>query len=310
MNLSARLARRPFEQHDTRQDALERYTRVARAGAVGVIRSYSSSFALASALLGPGIRADIASVYGLVRLADEIVDGVAHQAGLDLHGVRTALEELEAETMRALNSGYSSNLLVHAFAETARRVSIDVRLIRPFFASMRRDTDPAPFDEEQVREYIYGSAEVVGLMCVQVFHGGPVSDDAAAGARSLGAAFQKVNFLRDLRQDRRDLGRNYFPEADPESLSEEQKQQITADIRADLSRSADQIPVLPTDCRYAVAVAHALFAELTERLARTPVAEVLRGRVRLPAVVKVGCALRALIRLRLRGAVSSTGARR
>ncbi|MCW1248674.1 squalene/phytoene synthase family protein [Acaricomes phytoseiuli] len=278
--------------------ALSRYEHIARESSTQVIRRYSTSFRLASALLGKSRKADIASIYGLVRIADEIVDGAAAQAGLEQPEITSILDELEAQTLAALDRGYSSNLLVHAFADTARKNAIDAALVRPFFASMRRDTDPSPFDEEQVRDYIYGSAEVVGLMCLRVFLRGVGPAEVEAGARSLGSAFQKVNFLRDFHQDWYALGRNYFPWLDPQDFGEAQKQRITADITADLDAAAAVIPQLPVSSRYAVAVAHGVFAELNTRLERTAAAQIMQSRIRVPDPVKLLSAGRSIIRLR------------
>jgi phytoene synthase len=194
------------------------YDAAAMASATTIIGHYSTSFGLAARLLSPGVRDEVRTIYALVRIADEIVDGAASEAGIDVAGQRELLDDLEQETERALARGFSTNLIVHAFATTARRVGIDPALTRPFFASMRRDLDPTPFTAESVAEYIYGSAEVVGLMCLRSFlHDSPRTAEQLAvlehGARSLGAAFQKVNFLRDLAADRDALGRNYFPGA-------------------------------------------------------------------------------------------------
>jgi len=134
------------------------YTRAAQRSSARIIREYSTSFRMATGLLDRSIRPDIENIYGLVRIADEIVDGAAAQAGLDTAMQLALLDALEAETERAIGTGYSTNVVVHSFAETARAVQIGRDLTAPFFASMRRDLDPAPFTREQVSDYIYGSA--------------------------------------------------------------------------------------------------------------------------------------------------------
>ena len=151
---------------------LELYNATAKASAAVVIGRYSTSFSWASRLFDASTREHIARVYALVRLADELVDGPAEAAGLDVEMRRTLLDELESETARALRLGFSTNLVVHAFALTAREHGIGMDLCAPFFASMRRDLDDATFDAAALDEYIYGSAEVVGLMCLAVFESG------------------------------------------------------------------------------------------------------------------------------------------
>lgn len=282
------------------------YTRAAQKSSARIIREYSTSFGMATGLLDRSIRPDIENIYGLVRIADEIVDGAAAQAGLDAPMQLALLDALEAETERAIRTGYSTNVVVHSFAETARAVQIGRELTAPFFASMRRDLDPAPFTREQVSEYIYGSAEVVGLMCLRVFlrDSGCEPELRARlenGARRLGAAFQKINFLRDLGADWEGLKRNYFPAVDPATLSETEKLGLLDDIRADLEAAGEVIPLLPRNCRVAIGAAHGLFAELTDRIRTTPAAELLRARTRVPNSVK----LRILLRARVH-----TGARR
>jgi phytoene/squalene synthetase len=275
---------------------LSTYNAAALASATTVIGHYSTSFGLAARLLAPGVREDVRTIYALVRIADEIVDGAAAEAGIDLAGQRELLDDLEVETERAMARGFSTNLVVHAFALTARRVGIEPALTRPFFASMRRDLDPAPFTAASVAEYIYGSAEVVGLMCLQSFlQDSPRSPAEQAelvhGARSLGAAFQKVNFLRDLAADRDALGRNYFPGIDLARLTDPQKHLLLDDMDADLEAAERVLPLLPTGSRRAVTAAHHLFARLSARLRETPAHELMSTRVRVPDPEKLMIAL-------------------
>lgn len=283
------------------------YTRTAQRSSARVIKDYSSSFALATRLLNSAIRPHIQSIYGLVRLADEVVDGAAAEAGLDLPSQRRMLDSLDAETAAAIQTGYSTNLVVHSFARTARMVGIGADLTTPFFSSMRRDLHPVNFTAGQLRDYIYGSAEVVGLMCLHVFlHGELCSDDKRQrleeGARRLGAAFQKINFVRDLRADWDELGRNYFPGINPASFTEAQKRELVADIEADLRVAAAVIPELPLTCRAAVDTARGLFASLTRRIAQTPAADLLDTRVRVSNALKVRIAFQAQVRGRAWGA--------
>ena len=287
---------------------LSLYDRVAEETSSVVIRRYSTSFGLASRLLGPGVRQNIENIYALVRVADEIVDGAAEDAGLDVVGAGRVLNELEAETERAMEHGFSSNLVVHAFALTARQVSFGVELTAPFFESMRADLSAKVHDQASFERYVYGSAEVVGLMCLQAFLLGENVTDAArfeTGARALGAAFQKVNFLRDLSADFETLGRSYFPDVAVDSFDEATKSRLLDDIDADLAVSAAVVPDLPRSSRRAVALAQSLFAELAMRLRATPATELIHTRVRVPNPVKARLALAAAM-----GAKPSTGARK
>jgi phytoene synthase len=274
------------------------YDRVAEETASIVIHRYSTSFGLASRLLGDGVRQHVENIYALVRVADEIVDGPATEAGLDTVRAGRVLNELEAETERAMREGFSANLVVHAFALTARDVGFGAELTAPFFESMRMDLTETEHDQASFDKYVYGSAEVVGLMCLRAFlHGGPEVDRARfeAGARALGAAFQKVNFLRDLAADFESLGRSYFPDVAVESFDEVTKLRLLDDIDADLAVSAAVIPDLPRSSRRAVALAQYLFAELSTRLRATPATELVRARVRVPNPVKARLALTAAL---------------
>ncbi len=277
------------------------YDRVAEETASIVIRRYSTSFGLASRLLGTGIRQQIENIYALVRIADEIVDGPATEAGLDTITAGRQLNELERETENAMNTGFSANLIVHAFALTAREVQFGADLTAPFFESMRMDLTDKEHDQASFDRYVYGSAEVVGLMCLRAFlHGENVSPDDTArfehGARALGAAFQKVNFLRDLAADFQDLGRSYFPGVNVDTFTEAEKLRLLDDIDADLAVSAAVVPDLPKSSRRAVALAQSLFAELSVRLRATPASELVKARVRVPNPVKARLALSAMMR--------------
>ncbi|GMA24992.1 phytoene synthase [Luteimicrobium album] len=292
--------------------ALERYGLASRRASLQVIRTYSTSFGLASRLLGGRVRRDVVAVYALVRLADEVVDGAATDAGLEAPGCRAVLDALEAETLAAMGSGYSTNPIVQSFAEVACRVGVTPALVVPFFASMRADLDVRVHTAESFRAYVYGSAEVVGLMCLRCF----LADDARrgvgrptpsqvrrleAGARALGAAFQKVNFLRDLGDDSRTLGRHYFPGVDPERLDAATRDRLLADVRRDLATARGVVPLLTAGSRAGVLATHALFAELARRLGRTDPAAIVAGRVRVPDAVKVALTARAVLEARLAG---------
>ncbi len=279
----------------------ERYTRCSHVCAAGVIHGYSTSFAMATRLLPRAVRRDISSVYALVRVADEVVDGAAEGAGLDLDRAAARLDALEADVARTVAEGFSENLVVHAFADVARRTGIPHDVISPFFSSMRTDLSCSVHDDQSFVRYVYGSAEVVGLMCLYTFFGDaglPAAhrDTLVTGARRLGAAFQKVNFLRDLDADADALERAYFPGVDPGNLDETTKLRLVADIDADLDAAAATIPLLPRSVRPAVQLAHDLFAALNRRI-RTTDADVVRAtRIRVPDTTKVAIAARAVAR--------------
>ena len=275
------------------------YDATAEAASNVVIDRYSTSFGLASRLLPKDSREHIRNVYALVRVADEVVDGPATEAGLDPELARTVLDELEADTERAIALGFSVNPVVHAFARTARVTGFGPELTKPFFASMRMDLDRTEHDDASFAAYVDGSAEVVGLMCLRAFvyrAGRPTFDqtELVGGARALGAAFQKVNFLRDLHADFEVLGRSYFPGVDIRTFDEATKDRLVADVQADLDHAARTIRLLPADARNAVALAHALFQELNDRIAATPASQLVTTRVRVPNPVKARLAARVL----------------
>lgn len=272
------------------------YDSVAEASAALVIKRYSTSFGVASRLLSEPTRTHVRNVYALVRVADEIVDAPRPH---DRTGQHRLLDALEADVADAVRDGHSANLVVHAFARTARTCAIEPELVAPFFASMRMDLDREEHDAESFARYVYGSAEVVGLMCLRTFLVGLPGgryEGLAPGARRLGAAFQKVNFLRDLAEDHHDLGRHYFPGIDPETLTDAQRDVLLDDIDGDLEVAAAAIRGLPANSRRAVQVAHGLFAELSARLRRTPAAEISRRRIRVPAPAKLRVLTGTLVR--------------
>jgi phytoene synthase len=276
------------------------YDRVAEETASVVIRRYSTSFGLAARLLGPGVRQHVENIYALVRVADEIVDGAAVESGLDSVGAARQLNELERETDAAVAEGFSSNLVVHAFALTARETGFGTEYTAPFFESMRTDLTATEHDPESFDRYVYGSAEVVGLMCLRAFLVGesPTAEQNerfVRGARALGAAFQKVNFLRDLAADFETLGRSYFPGVSVDSFTEEDKIRLLDDIDNDLRLSAETIPELPASSRKAVALAQGLFAELSVRLRATPAERLRTTRIRVPNPVKLRIATGAVL---------------
>lgn len=279
---------------------------MARRCAWQVITSYSSSFSLAATLLHPRTRPHVAAIYALARVGDEIVDGVGADAVTSAPagaGPSAAVEQLKSYRTRvlaALDAGFCTDPVVHAFACTARTYGIGAELVEPFFAAMAMDLDPAlrVHTTESLARYIYGSAEVIGEMCMRTFADGALAGnaDAAAGARALGSAFQKVNFLRDVRQDSRELGRNYLPGRDPCALSGRDVAELADDVDADLARAHAAIALIPGRDRVAVEACHDLFAELNCRLRAAGPGQIMSGRVRVPDRDKALIVARAVVR--------------
>lgn len=281
---------------------LDLYLSAAESAASAVIATYSTSFGMASKLLAKPTRRHIENIYALVRVADEIVDGSA--AGAKALGGQiapgAALNDLEQEVYAAIAAKFSSNLIVHAFAHTANTTGFGRDIIEPFFISMRMDLTKTSHNQDSFERYVYGSAEVVGLMCLQAFIEGftfnkKETTKLIAGARALGSAFQKVNFLRDLAADAQSLGRSYFPNISPETLTEAEKNGLVEDIRAELRISAESIPLIPRESRRAVVAAHLLFEELNEQIGNTPASEVITTRISVPTSRKAFILLKAVI---------------
>lgn len=258
------------------------YTLAAHRASKEVIYSYSTSFGAATKLLPKGLRHHIENIYAMVRVADEIVDGSAKEAGV--RDPEAELNAFEAETYKAMATGFSTNLILHSFAVSAREVGIGKDIVEPFFYSMRQDLTENEHTQASFEKYVYGSAEVVGLMCLAAFvQGREYNKDEkttlVAGARALGAAFQKVNFLRDLAADFKKLGRSYFPGVNVETFDEATKIRLVEDIRNDLAKSAKTLPLLDPGARKAVTAAQLLFQELNEKIAETSAQELISTRI-------------------------------
>lgn len=259
---------------------LSRYDRMADRAAAQVIGHYSTSFSLATRVLDPGTRRDIRNLYAVVRIADEIVDGATAEAN---ECPETALDVYEEQVLHAPRHRFHTDPVLHAWANTYRRCGIRDDHVRAFFSSMRRDTTQTDYSAGDLGAYIYGSAEVIGLMCLDIFlrEHDPSEQDRRTmeeGARALGSAFQKVNFLRDLGEDSRELGRAYLGPV----LDEDLKHTLTAEITEELDAARAAIPLLPAAARRGVAAAEALFRDLNERIAATPAEDVASARVSVP----------------------------
>ena len=292
----------PKSQNGLDAASLARYTSSAISASAEVIRSYSTSFGMATKLLKQPVRSHVQNIYALVRVADEIVDGAAAGAlgRTSEFTLSTELEKLEQETYKAMSSGFSTNLIVHAFAHTAREVGISRDIVEPFYYSMRMDLLQTKHDQKSFDKYVYGSAEVIGLMCLQAFiaekNFAPSQiEGLRKGAQALGAAFQKVNFLRDLSADFEQLGRSYFPSVDVKTFDEETKKLLVADINKDLAVSAKSLRVLPKSSRKAVVAAQLLFTELNNKIANTKAEELIRSRIRVNNLQKLVILFKAWI---------------
>lgn len=262
---------------------MELYKQVAYENSRHLTLRYSTSFGLSSRLFAKPVQPHIYAIYALVRIADEIVDTYKGADSLKL------LDALEKHTYETIKRGYSTDLVVHAFALTAGRYGIDKTLIAPFFASMRMDLQPQTYDSKNYKAYIHGSAEVVGLMCLKVFVEGDQKhyDMLAPGAAALGSAYQKVNFLRDLAADYKELGRLYFPGVAYDSFDETTKQHIIADIKNDFAVALPALRELPPSSRKATLMSYVYYTELLKKLEHTPASTIKHIRVRVPSARKL-----------------------
>ncbi len=248
-----------------------------------VTRAYSTSFSLGILCLQRGLRDPIRSIYGFVRFADEIVDSF-HE-----YDKRILLSRFRDDCYRAIEEGISLNPILNSFQATVREFNIDLSLIDQFLKSMEMDLVHKTYNESECKEYILGSAEVVGLMCLKVFLKG---DDERYHklkhhAMSLGAAFQKVNFLRDLRADYAELGRSYFPGIDLSSFDQESKATIEESISEDFRNGFAGILQLPKSSRFGVYVAYAYYLALFRKIRNTPSEQVMQTRIRIKNRQKV-----------------------
>ena len=256
---------------------------------------YSTSFNSAIRLLHKDLQAPIHNIYGFVRLADEIVDSF-HQ-----HDKALLLAEFKKDTWEAIERGISLNPILHSFQSAVHTYNIDPALITSFFTSMEADLNKTKYNVDAYQQYIYGSAEVVGLMCLAVFCEGnrELHSELKAGAQSLGAAFQKVNFLRDLKADYFQLNRSYFPGADLENLTSEMKRSIEKEIEEDFQNAYQSIRRLPVKARFGVYVAYRYYNSLFSKIKRSKPQLLMESRIRIPNYSKVFIILRAGLRTQL-----------
>lgn len=258
--------------------------------------AYSTSFSLATRMLAPTIRQDIYNIYGFVRFADEIVDTFHDFPKEQL------FDRFVEDLNHALNDGISLNPILNSFQHTVNKYGIERELIDSFLKSMRMDLHKSVYrSREEYAEYIYGSADVVGLMCLKVFVKGDQQryDELKDAAMSLGSAFQKVNFLRDLKADFEGLSRTYFPNTDLHALDEASKQEIIADIEADFQKGYHGILNLPTEAKFGVFMAYRYYRRLLKKLKRVPAMEIKNQRIRVPNYEKIGLLTRSYVKYQL-----------
>lgn len=253
---------------------------------------YSTSFSLGILALSPSIRKAVYAIYGYVRLADEIVDS--------FHGYdnEKLLRRLRIETDHALQEGISLNPILQSFQETVNHYKIDQYLIERFLHSMEMDLQKITYDSELYDEYIYGSAEVVGLMCLQVFTEGDKVryEELKPYAMKLGSAFQKVNFLRDLKDDYQILGRSYFPNIDMSIFDNDIKSKIEKEIELEFKEAFIGIKKLPSSSIFGVYLAYKYYLSLFEKIKSKSSQEILQSRTRIPNTQKAYVALKSYLR--------------
>ncbi|WP_396142389.1 phytoene/squalene synthase family protein [Flavobacterium sp.] len=263
---------------------------------VKVTKAYSTSFSSAVKMLAPSIRQDIYNIYGFVRFADEIVD-TFHDYDKEI-----LFTQFENDLALALSQKISLNPILNSFQHTVHKYNIPNELIGAFMKSMKLDLYKTKYTTvEEYNEYIYGSADVVGLMCLKVFVNGDIEkyDELKHSAMRLGSAFQKVNFLRDLKADFEDLSRTYFPNTDLSQLDEASKQQIISEIEADFNAGFEGIKNLPIEAKFGVYTAYRYYKKLLKKLQKTPSLEIKNTRIRVSDYQKVQLLARCYVKYRL-----------
>ncbi len=262
-----------------------------------VTKNYSTSFSLAVYMLSPSIRDAIYSIYGFVRFADEIVDS--------FHGYdkENLINDFEKEYYKAYESGISLNPILNSFQQTVKQYNISDNLIQAFMKSMKLDLIKSDYQTQaEYEEYIYGSADVVGLMCLKVFVAGKEHkyDALKAEAMRLGSAFQKVNFLRDLKEDNLVLNRNYFPGVDLKTFDEKTKRVIIKEIEEDFNIAYQGITKLPIEAKFGVYTAFVYYKKLLKKLKNTPYHEIGNARIRVSNYTKAGLLAQSFLTYKLR----------
>ena len=261
-----------------------------------VTESYSTSFTLATKMLDSSIRQDIYNIYGFVRFADEIVDSFHNYDKKEL------LDLFEKDLKKSIEDKISLNPILNSFQKTIHNYQIDYELVDSFLKSMKLDLDKSKYlTKKEFDQYVYGSADVVGLMCLKVFVKGNNQEynNLKPYAMSLGSAFQKVNFLRDLKADHDGLNRSYFPNLNIEQFDEESKQIILSEIDKDFSHALKGIFKLPSSAKFGVYTAYKYYLKLLNKLRKTPPLKIKSSRIRVPNYQKVNVLARSYVRYRL-----------
>ena len=261
-----------------------------------VTQAYSTSFSLATKMLSTSIRSDIYNIYGFVRCADEIVDAF-HD-----YDKETLFNKFEEDLETSLKDKISLNPILNAFQHTYHKYKIPHHLVSSFMKSMRMDLNKSVYSTEaDFKEYIYGSADVVGLMCLRVFVKGNDERYEAlkVSAMALGSAFQKVNFLRDLKADYENLNRSYFPNTNLRELDETSKLRIVEEIKADFKMGYEGIIQLPNEAKFGVYTAYKYYYKLLRKLQKTPSLEIKNARIRVPNYQKFGLLAKSYVNYKL-----------
>ncbi len=261
-----------------------------------VTTMYSTSFSLAVKMLSPKIQKDIYAIYGFVRFADEIVDSF-HD-----YNKKELLDEFEKDLYNAIERGISLNPILNAFQHVVHQYSIDLDLIDHFMKSMRADLDKQEYNSiKEYEEYIYGSADVVGLMCLKVFVQGDQQkfDELKEPAMKLGSAFQKVNFLRDLKDDTENLERSYFPHIKGSVIEGDVKDKIIAEINQDFEDAYIGIKQLPIEGKFGVYTAYVYYKRLLRKLNRTEASEIQEKRIRISNPMKMFLLTKSFVNYKL-----------
>jgi phytoene/squalene synthetase len=260
-----------------------------------VTKAYSTSFSLAVKMLAPSIRDAIYSVYGFVRFADEIVDS--------FHGFdkEKLINDFEADYYKAYTDGISLNPILNAFQTTVKQYHIKDELVQSFLRSMKLDLYKSEYTKKEYEAYIYGSADVVGLMCLKVFVNGDENryNELKGSAMRLGSAFQKVNFLRDLKDDMEDLNRSYFPNVNMIELNIESKARIIKEIEEDFKKAYNGIMNLPPEAKFGVYTAYRYYKCLLKKLSKTPSNQIMNARIRVSNPHKVSLLARSYVKYKL-----------
>lgn len=261
-----------------------------------VTESYSTSFTLATKMLHSSIRKDIYNIYGFVRFADEIVD-TFHDFDKEY-----LFNKFENDLNEAIEHKISLNPILHSFQHTYHKYQIPYKLVASFMKSMRMDLHKTIYKtDEEYKEYIYGSADVVGLMCLKVFVGGDQKayDHLRTSAMALASAFQKVNFLRDLKDDFEGLNRTYFPNTNLRTLDEASKNKIINEINEDFRLAYQGIEKLPNSAKFGVYTAYKYYTKLLEKLKNTPSIEIQNTRIRVSNYQKIGLLAKSYVNYKL-----------